>query len=83
MGAYSGLLIDINIYVCLRDVVNCIFVHLHSTTSLLLLPLTANQTLLELHHYILGFYLILHFICTCPTEVVLGQTQSFLQRADQ
>lgn len=65
---WSGLLIDINICVYLQGVVNCIFVHLHSSTFLLLLPLTANQTLLQPHQYIWGFYLILLFICTFVWE---------------
>lgn len=83
VALWSGLLIDINIGVCSKGVVSCIFVQLHSTTSLLLLPFTANQTLLQLHGYFLGFYLILLFICSCPREVVLGQAQSCLQSDDQ
>lgn len=81
MGAYSGLLIDIDIYVCLRGVVNCIFVHLHSTTSLLLLPLTANQTLLELHHYIFGLLPYFAFYLYLPYRGCFGSDAIFSSKS--
>lgn len=79
LAPWSGLLIDINIYVCLQGVVNCIFLCIY-TPTLLCCPFPSQliKHCWSFTSTFLGFDLILLFICTCPREVVLGQTGAIL-----